>query len=204
MSEDSTAGVLLSDEGLRNAAFGLNAGGVSAPVETTDGVYIIKVLERVESHVATYEEARERVEVSYKLEKSIESAMAAADELLKKVAAGESFDSVIKEGGLTKADSGFVIRERAFVESIGLYIGDMNGFFKLTSEAPYYPDVISHNNVFYVFKFSEMKAAKRAPFDANISEVKRSFMELKRAEAQNKWIEELRDKSDISVNQNFF
>ena len=202
--EDATDGVLLRDKGLKNAAFGLNAGGVSAPVETEDGVYLIKVLERVESHVATFDEALARIEESYRREKSIEAAKAGADDLLKRVVDNESFESVLKEKGLVKVDTGFLIRERAFIEKIGLYIGDMDGLFKLTADAPYYSEVVTHNNAFYVFRFSGSRAAGRASFDANKETIGASYLNFKREEAQNSWLDGLREKAEIRINQDYF
>ncbi len=202
--EDAQGGVLLKDEGLRNAAFGLNAGGVSAPVETEDGVYLIKILERVESHAATFEEARARIEESYRKDKSIEGAKSGADDLLKRVIGGESFDGALTGKGLKKRVTGYIVRERAVIEKIGLYLGDMDGLFKLTADAPYYPEVVSHNNAFYVFKLSGTRAAGRAPFDANIEAIRGRYQYIKRIQAQNAWIDGLREKAEISVNQDYF
>jgi peptidyl-prolyl cis-trans isomerase D len=204
LSEDATDGVLLADEGLKNAAFGLNAGGVSAPVETKDGVYLLKVLERVESHVATFEEANARVAKSYRREKSIEAAKASADDMLKRLADGSSFESVVKSKGLVKNNTGFLIRERAFIDSIGLFLGDKTGLFKLTADAPNFEEVIPHNSAFYVFKLTGSKPADRAAFDANKDAIGARYLGRKRAEAQNEWIESLREKAEISINTDLF
>jgi peptidyl-prolyl cis-trans isomerase D len=203
ISEDGVAGILLTDRMLKNAAFGLNTGGVSAPVETTDGIYLIKVIERVESHVAPFDEALGPVKEAFKSEMAISAARVAADEVLKKILAKEPFEPLIKEKGLEVDSTTEVIREQAFIKEIGLYIGDMKGFFELTKEEPYYPEVVVHNNVFYLFSFDNVKLAERVIFDANIIAIRDKYINIKRAEKQNSWITGLREKAEITVNQDF-
>lgn len=203
ISEGGRGGVILSDEMLKNAAFGLNQGGVSAPVETADGIYLIKVIERVESHVAPFEESRIGVKEGYKREMAVEGAKKAADEVLKRLLAKEPFEKVLKEQGLNSQTSKEVIREQAFIGEIGLYIGDIKGIFDLTLDAPYHPEVISHANGFYIFSLKAFSPAERAPFDKDKEAIRAKYLEIKRAKAQNDWVNKLREKAEITVNRDY-
>lgn len=201
ISEGGLGGKILSDEMLKSAAFGLNEDGVSAPVETTDGIYLIKVIERVESHVAPYEEALRGVKEGYKRESAVEGASIAAEDALKRLIAKEPLQEVLKEQRVKIESAKEVVREVAFIEGIGLYIGDIDGIFDLKDDAPYYPEVISHNNAFYLFKFTGFRPAERAPFETDIETVRSKYLEIKRAKAQNDWINGLREKAEIIINQ---
>lgn len=203
ISEAGVGGKILSDEMLKSAAFGLNQDGVSAPVETADGIYLIKVIERVESHVAPFEEALKGVKEGYKRERSVDGARLAAEEALKRLVAKEPFEKVIKDHGLKSQTTKEVIREQALIQEIGLYIGDIEGIFDLTDVAPYYPEVISHANGFYLFRFKAFRPAERASFDKDKETIRAKYLEIKRAKAQNDWINGLREKADITVNRDF-
>ncbi len=204
LSEAGVGGVILADEMLKSAAFGLNTGGVSAPVETSDGIYLIKVIQRVESHIAPFEDVLSEVKVGYKRESAVEGAKMAAEETLKRLFDDkEPFEKVLKDQGISSQSAKEVLRERALIEEIGLYIGDIEGIFGLTVEAPYYPEVIVHANGFLIFKFKGLTPAERADFDMDKESIRAKYLQLKSVKVQNDWINTLREKAEITVNEDY-
>ena len=68
--------------GSKEAIFNLKEGGISRPIETTEGLYLFELVRREPAHTESLEEARPRIEKML-LEKKADAALRARMQLLK-------------------------------------------------------------------------------------------------------------------------
>jgi parvulin-like peptidyl-prolyl isomerase len=81
---------------VKDAIFRLRQGEVSQPIRTDRGYVVLSLKEILPTHQGSVEEVRDKVITAIKQEKALELAHSKADELSKRVKAGEKFDSAAK------------------------------------------------------------------------------------------------------------
>lgn len=89
------------DDSLAEAAFAVEEGGVSDPVELPTAVYVLKVEGTRESRARPLDEVREVIETSLRADKGRELARRAADEDVSKIATGSTLEDVAAARGLS-------------------------------------------------------------------------------------------------------
>jgi peptidyl-prolyl cis-trans isomerase D len=95
----------------KNAIFQLRMGELNPPVRTDRGYVVLSLKSVQPAHQGSLEEVRDRVIADLKREKSTELAKNKADELIKRVKAGEKFDSAAKALGLEPKTSDPIARD---------------------------------------------------------------------------------------------
>ena len=88
------------DVKLSDTIFRLRQGELSLPVHTDRGYLVLDVSQILPAHQGTLEEVRDRVVADLKQQKASTEASAKAQELIKRVKAGEKFDAAAKALGL--------------------------------------------------------------------------------------------------------
>ena len=95
----------------KNAIFQLRMGELNPPVRTDRGYVVLSLKSVQPAHQGSLEEIRDRVITDLKREKSTELAKSKADELIKRVKAGEKFDAAAKALGLEPKTSDPIARD---------------------------------------------------------------------------------------------
>jgi peptidyl-prolyl cis-trans isomerase D len=95
---------------VKDAAFGQRVGELSLPIHSDRGYLIVSVKSVLPAHQGTLEEVRERVISDLKQEKGVELARQKAQDLEKRVKAGEKFDTAAKAMGLEAKTSDLIAR----------------------------------------------------------------------------------------------
>jgi peptidyl-prolyl cis-trans isomerase D len=88
------------DVKVSDAIFRLHQGELSLPVHTDRGYLVLSIKQILSAHQGSLDEVRDKVVADLKQEKASAEAHAKADELTKRVRAGEKFDSAAKALGL--------------------------------------------------------------------------------------------------------
>jgi len=91
---------LANSQEAKNAIFLLRIGELNPPVRTDRGYVVLSVKSIQPAHQGSLEETRDRVIAELKREKSAEMAKSKAEELARRVKAGEKFDAVARVLGL--------------------------------------------------------------------------------------------------------
>src|ERR1700726_4286973 len=94
----------------RDAIFRLRQGDLSLPIRTDRGYIVLTVKEILPAHQGTLEEVRDKVVAELKQQKANEMARAKAEDLAKRVKAGEKFDAAAKSLGLEPKTSDLFAR----------------------------------------------------------------------------------------------
>src|SRR3990172_5784039 len=136
-SEKDASIELSKNEELKKTAFSMHAGETSNLIENTSGVYIIKILDKKEEHIPTYEEASHSVKIALIKEKAMDKAKESADDVLKRLKQGEDILKLASKENYTVGESGFVTKTEGYISSIGVYVGDKPEIFLLTKDNPY-------------------------------------------------------------------
>jgi peptidyl-prolyl cis-trans isomerase D len=95
---------------VKDAVFGQRAGELSLPIHSDRGYLIVSVKGILPAHQGTLEEVRERVVSDLKQQKGIEIARQKAEDLEKRVKAGEKFAAAAKALGLEAKTSEAIAR----------------------------------------------------------------------------------------------
>ncbi len=100
VSATDPVGPLGNTADLHKALFELNPGELSDPLQVDSGWVILTVQDVIPAHQGTLAEVHDRVLADYQQENSVDLAQSKAQELAKRVAAGEALDKAAKELGL--------------------------------------------------------------------------------------------------------
>ncbi len=95
----------------KNAIFQLRIGELNPPIRTDRGYVVLSVKSIQPAHQGSLEEVRDRVITDLKREKSAEMAKNKAEELIKRVKAGEKFDAAARALGLEPKTSDPIARD---------------------------------------------------------------------------------------------
>jgi peptidyl-prolyl cis-trans isomerase D len=100
-----------NSQDVKDAIFRLRPGELSLPVRTDRGFVVLSLKEAQLAHQGSLEEVRDRVITDLKREKSTELAKSKAEELVRRVKAGEKFDAAAKALGLEPKTSDSIARD---------------------------------------------------------------------------------------------
>jgi peptidyl-prolyl cis-trans isomerase D len=102
---------LANSQEAKNAIFLLRIGELNPPVRTDRGYVVLSVKSIQPAHQGSLEEVRDRAIADLKREKSAEMAKNKAEELIKRVKAGEKFDATARSLGLEPKTSDPIARD---------------------------------------------------------------------------------------------
>ncbi|MBI5233281.1 MAG: SurA N-terminal domain-containing protein [Deltaproteobacteria bacterium] len=201
ISANDKAGELTMYDGLKKEAFLLGAGGVTGPIEANGAFYLVKLIERVDAHLPSFEKTIEKVKVELAMEKARAVAKAKAEEYLKRLKEGEALDALAKKENLSVQKIDYFSKVAGFMPKTGVFVGDKGDLFMLTAASPYYKEPIFYNEAYYIARFKDAREAPEKDFDKASAEITQRLSVQKNEEVYGNWIEDLRKKSKIEINK---
>ena len=184
---------LAGEAAVLKKAFELKQGELGGPVETSRGIYIIKVKERKDSVVPPLAEIKAAVELKARAVKATEVAKKKAEE------AARQF--VAKAAIKTQSTGSFGFSATGNLPVIGNAPELMEAAFKLTSAAPAVDSPFKVGNRWYAVRLKQRTEAPKADFEKGKEELKKKLLPKKQEDALDKWVKDLRAKSKIEINQ---
>jgi peptidyl-prolyl cis-trans isomerase D len=100
-----------NSQDVKDEIFRLRQGDLSLPIRMDRGYVILSVKDVFSAHQGILEEVRDRVVADLKKEQSVQQAKSKAEELVKRVKAGEKFDAAAKALGLEAKASDSISRD---------------------------------------------------------------------------------------------
>ncbi len=197
-SEDDKTG-LAGDDILRAAVFQLKAGEVSGPIDTPQGLYVVKVLERKEAHVPDYADIAGKVKEKVAIEKAHDAAGKKAQEILKKAVGGEDLAAVARKENYKVLETCYFTKAQGFIPKIGVFTGDKPKLFELSKSAPYYAEVLPSNDKFYILRLKGVSEPDESGFEPRKEAIKSRLLAEKQEDALNKWLKDLRGKAKVKI-----
>lgn len=164
------------DVKISDSIFQLKQGVMSLPIHTDRGYLVLTIKQVFPAHQGTLEEVRDKVGADLKLEKASTEAKSKAEELVKKVQAGEKFDAAAKSLGLdAKASETFarngtisgVASGKQLAAAFQSKVGDV-------------PAPLSLGSNWLVYRVADKQAPNPADFDKQKKEITDAVLESKR------------------------
>ncbi len=187
---------------LREKVFLMKREESSVPIELPHGIYIVRVTERVDSHLPDYIEAESEVKKVVARSKAEVEAGEKAGSILERLKKGEEMSAVAAEEGLKIEESGFITKMNAFIPKAGLNLAGRDSLFLLTGGSPYYDELVRSGGRIFILKMKESREPDEKDFEANKDAIRSKILSEKQNEAMAKWINGLREDARIEVNTN--
>src|ERR1700726_1763296 len=160
----------------KDAIFRLRQDELSLPIRTDRGYLVLSVKQIQPAHPGTLEEVRDKIVTELKQQKSTELARAKAEDLAKRVKAGEKFDAAAKSLGLEPKTSDLFARN-------GSISGAVSGkqvaaAFQLKSGDVGAPLNLGAN--WFVYRVAEKQEPNPADFEKQKKELTEQVLQTKR------------------------
>ena len=167
---------LANSQEAKDAIFRLRPEELSMPIRTDRGYVVLSVKSILPAHQGSLDEVRNRVITDLKRENSIESAKNKAEELTKRVKAGEKFDTAARALGLEPKTSDALARDGSIP---GAASGKQLGAaFNLKAGDVAAPLSLGQN--WFVYRVAEKTEANLADFDKQKKQLTEELLQSKR------------------------
>jgi peptidyl-prolyl cis-trans isomerase D len=190
---NAPAATLVNEPELLKRAFALKAGELGGPVETKNGIYILKIKERQAPAVPPLDRIRDRVTAKVMAQKTAEQMTKKAEETLALLRKGDA-------GVKLETTGSFGYSEKGDIPRIGTSKDAMEAAFNLTTAAPVPMNPFKIGERWYVFKLKGRQGADKAQFEKSKEQLKQSMLPKLQEEALEKWLKDLRAKAKIETN----
>ena len=217
------------DPALDAVLFDLKQDEMSAePVRTKDGLHLLQVTKIIPPTRKPLEEVKVDIAKEiYKERRAAQQAKKAAEELLAKLAAGSSLESLtISEadarenkdamGDAKKTDqakkaelpvrheTSWVLKSEKTVPRIGASDALHAKLFQLTEEAPLAEEVFEVNGSYYVVQLKERETPNLDEFKKQMDDQKGTAITVKQGRVYRDWLEHLKQTASIKYNPALF
>ena len=183
---------LAGEAAVLKKALELKQGELGGPVETANGIYILKARERKAATVPALADIKTAVEEKAKAAKAIELAKKKAEDAARQLTA--------KAALKTQMTGSFGFSAKGEIPVIGVSPGMVEAVFKLSaSQAPATPFKIG--NSWYAVRVKNRTEAPKAEFEKTKEELKKKKLPKQQEEALAAWTKGLREKAKIEINQ---
>lgn len=175
-------------------AFALKTGELGGPVETSRGIYLLKIKERQPAAVPPLARIKSRVEPLAAVEKARQLAQKKASDALAPLAGGKS-SLKMQETSL------FGYSEKGDIPKIGVAPEIMEAAFNLTVAAPVAQSPFRVNDRWYLIKLKNRAEMNKEEFPKQKEKIKQTLLPKKQQDAMAAWMKELKGKAKIEINQ---
>ncbi len=172
------------------AAFALEPGALSAPVETERGVHLIRLEERRAGVDKKLEDvAEELARELLRDERARSTARAAAEQMLARLAGGGDFDALAAELGLSSEETVPFGPLDFAIPGIGRVPGLKEAALALEPERPHADRVFSDVDVFYAISLLERDEPDPTTLEAEMALARERLQSQARGRVLNQWVE---------------
>jgi peptidyl-prolyl cis-trans isomerase D len=168
---------LANSKDVKDAIFRQRAGDLSLPIRTDRGYVVLVVKEIQPAHPGSLDEVRDKVIADLKRQKSIEQARTKAEDLIKRVKAGEKFDPAAKNLGLDPKTSDLFPRSGSIPG--GASGKQLAAAFNLKAGEVGAPLTLGQN--WLVYQIAEKQEPNPADFEKQRKELTEEALQAKRS-----------------------
>ena len=183
-------------------AFDLADDEVSEVLELAEGYYILEVTGRKAAEIPALKTVEEEVRKDLIVIKQEELANKSAEAFLDALKQGAAFEKEAGRRGL-ESKSTELFKRFGSIPEIGAEEEITDTAFSLDLSAPLAERVIKGKKDFYVIRLKERREADSKEFEAQKEETKRSLFFQKRQKLLDGWFDQLRQKSEIEIEEGF-
>ena len=191
-------------QGFSEASFALLKGDLAPVFVIGQKYYLVKLEERQQQHIPELEKIKTAVEKKVREIKTLEETKIWATAVLAKLNEKKaSWEDVGKEAEL-KLEKTELKRIGDYVPGIGVDKELKNEIFSLNKEKPYISAAYKTEKGSFLIKLTEKGIPKTFSMEKEKSNVTNSLLQKKKAEAFSRYIEKLKEKTEIKVDNILF
>jgi peptidyl-prolyl cis-trans isomerase D len=170
------------------AAFELEPGQVSEPVETSQGWHLILVEEHAPASEQSLDEVAEQLAREILVdERARARARAAAEVAAKRIAAGDGLEAAARAAGLEVAETPRFSGIDPEVPGIGPVPGLRRAALALTPEEPDSSEIFQAGDSFYLISLAERREPDAEELEVQVDRARERFESQTRAQLTNQW-----------------
>jgi len=193
---------ILKPRDFASFSFSLPEMEVSEVQDFGDGYYILQVVDKISEKIPEFDIVKDSVRLDLIKVKQDETAYKDAEEFRASVINGNPFDAESKKFDLTIVSSGFFKRNDPLPKS-GLEREVAEVSFKLSSKNRFPGNIIKGRKGYYAVQFKERKDPDPEGFEKEKEAILKKLIGLKKRSTFNAWLTELRNRSEITINDDF-
>jgi peptidyl-prolyl cis-trans isomerase D len=182
----------------------LKPGDRSVLLKSSDLLYILEVVNHRPTYIPKYEEARDKVEAAYRMEKGRELMSAAKDEFLKKSTSADAMRAAAAAGGLQVKTTDFFTREAMPGDMPGPLMDFERDSFTAKPGSIHASLVGLSKDEFsgcVVWHLKEVQDPDRAEFLKNVAVLQHDLSLLGQRALADEWLWDQRKAMEIEINQ---
>ncbi len=197
---ESIDGIGTSPE-ITAAAFALKEGDLARPIALDNGVFLISLKERQESHIPEMSAVRGAVEAAYRKQEALILAQQAAEKLVAELKDGKDLSTLAKTvKSKVEQTEPFARTVGNSIPRIGESVELAKAAFELTNESSVAPEVYEIGGRFIVATLKKKETADLSLLDdTKRSELKESVLTAKKQELLNLRLETLKKEAEITL-----
>ncbi len=180
--------------------FGLEKMAISQIQDLGNGYYIMQMTERAESVVPPFDQVAAKAKADAIKERQDQRAQADAEAFLAKARGGQSLAQAGSEFKVEPMETGFFTRNGA-IPQIGYEPQMQQDAFQLTMEKPLLDKAVKGRQGWYVLQLKGRQAPEDTGFAKERPSIVKRLTEQKKQTAFESWLEDLRSKSKIEINE---
>ena len=186
-----------------SSAFSLKVGELSAVVSVPPNFYLLKMVDKKDSRLPSFEEIREDVRKKVIQAKSEEKARQVAEEVLKQVQGGKRLKEAGQEKGLRVEETGLFTRTAGAIPKIGPSKDLMSQLSSLTDKNPVPKEVLKTKDAYFVVTLAALDPVDQNKFPAMKQNLERRLVSQKQDRFFREWLDDLKLKSKIEISKDF-
>jgi peptidyl-prolyl cis-trans isomerase D len=185
------------------AAFSLSFKQVSAPVQGPDAYFLVKLKDRKEPAIPSFESVRPRLEKDLRDKKALDLAVQKANGLLAQLKKGKSITALAAESQLKLEETGWFQRNTPELPKIGALQEAKTGGVKLSAYQPIPDQVYTRNDAVYILALKDSRAADVDFFHKEKIRLQEQALAQKKQQVLKKYMDGLKARARINVNPAF-
>jgi peptidyl-prolyl cis-trans isomerase D len=181
------------------AAFALDDGVISNPVETKSGIYFLKVKQKAPGRAAVFEETKERARAALKAEKADAIAKAKAEEALAEIKKGMAkFEELANKLSLHEKKTDTFVRGQ-YIEGIGISPDFVDAALSV-KQGEVFGQLVRVNNGYAVVRLDSITPIDEKKYQEEKDKFKELVVAQKQFYASITWYSELKKKASLQPN----
>ncbi len=200
LDRNEIKGAIKLPERLAENLFLMSEGEVSSALKSTGGVYMVKIVQRVDARLPQYKEVASKVKSLVRGKKALQLARDEAHKLLQALKGGASLKALAAKKKYKLHETGFFTISDGFIPGLGAPSANYKDLFALNSGEKLYKKLIARGGAYYVLEWKASREADLKKLTPEVSkELSVRLLGQKQDATLNRWLDKLRAKAKIQV-----
>jgi peptidyl-prolyl cis-trans isomerase D len=185
------------------AAFSLSFKQISTPVQGPDAYFLVKLKDRKEPAIPSFDSVRPRLENDLRDKKALDLAVQKANGLLAQLKKGKPITVLAAENQRKLEETGWFQRNAPELPKIGALQESKTGGIKLSAYQPIPDHVYTQKEAVYILALKESRAADIEFFNKEKTRLQEQALAQKKQQVLKKYMDGLKARAQINVNPAF-